>query len=201
MAAERDHRSRASRPWRALEGLLFSVGVLLLGYCGYVQLETYLYQRTENRALDRLLVPVDSRMEHALFAPPRPGEAFGRISIPALRVASVIVAGSDAKSLARAVGFIPGTALPGEGGNTGLAAHRDTFFRRLADIRVNDLVTVTTVTGSYDYLVQETQIVEPDDVWVLDPTPQPAVTLVTCYPFNYIGNAPRRFIVRATLRQ
>jgi sortase A len=203
MAAERRHTRFASWPWHALQVLMLGVAVILLGSWSYAQLATHFYQEAANRELDRLLIPVsaDGGVQPALFTRPRLGETFGRISISALGMSSVIVAGSDARSLARAVGFIPGTALPGEGGNTGLAAHRDTFFRRLEDIRINDVVTVNTAAGTFEYLVENTQIVDPEDVWVLDPTTHPTITLVTCYPFNFVGTAPQRFIVRAALRQ
>ena len=81
----------------------------------------------------------------------------------------------------------------------GLAGHRDTFFRRLRDIRADDLIRVVTPEGTFTYRVEGTQIVDPEDVWVLNQTAAPALTLVTCYPFTYIGSAPQRFIVRASL--
>jgi sortase A len=114
-------------------------------------------------------------------------------------VSAVVRAGSDSRTLRLAVGHIPGTALPGEPGNVGLAAHRDTFFRRLGEIREHDEVRIVTPEGTFSYRVQGTQVVNPSDVWVLDPTDAPALTLVTCYPFTYVGSAPRRFIVRAQL--
>lgn len=123
----------------------------------------------------------------------------GRIEIPRLGISAVVRAGSDARTLQLAVGHIPGTALPGETGNVGLAAHRDTFFRRLKDIRPDDIVRVVTPEGTFEYRVQRTNVVNPEDVWVLDPTEQPVLTLVTCYPFTYVGSAPQRFIVRAQL--
>ena len=108
-------------------------------------------------------------------------------------------AGSDARTLQLAVGHIPGTALPGEAGNVGLAGHRDTFFRRLQNIRPDDEIRLTTPDGFFTYRVRRTVIVQPRDVWVLDPTDEPTLTLVTCYPFSYVGSAPQRFIVRASL--
>lgn len=129
---------------------------------------------------------------------PRTSATIGRIEIPRLGVDAIVRSGDDAKTLRLAVGHIPGTALPGEG-NTGLAAHRDTFFRRLGSIKEGDEIRVVTPDGTYRYTVEHTQVVEPTDVWVLDPTEQPALTLVTCYPFRYIGAAPQRFIVRAQL--
>jgi sortase A len=114
-------------------------------------------------------------------------------------VSAVIRAGRDARTLELAVGYIPGTALPGEPGNVGLAGHRDTFFRKLRNINPDDEIRVTTRDGVFRYVVQRTSIVEPKDVWVLNATDYPALTLVTCYPFSYIGSAPQRFIVRAAL--
>src|SRR5699024_9744487 len=121
------------------------------------------------------------------------------IEIPRLRVSAVVLAGSDASTLRHSVGLIPGTALPGMAGNVGLAGHRDTFFRRLKDVQPDDEVIVTTERGVYRYRVEGTQVVNPSDVWVLDPTATPTLTLVTCYPFSYIGSAPQRFIVRAAI--
>jgi sortase A len=128
---------------------------------------------------------------------PARGSLIGRIEIPRLDVSAIIRAGSDSRTLRLAVGHIPGTAMPGEAGNIGLAAHRDTFFRRLSDIRADDDIRLVTPEGTYTFRVARTLIVEPSDVWVLDATGAPALTLVTCYPFTYIGSAPRRFIVRA----
>jgi LPXTG-site transpeptidase (sortase) family protein len=130
--------------------------------------------------------------------PPRRGAAIGRIEIPRLGVNAIVRAGSDARTLRLAVGHIPGTSMPGQG-NTGLAAHRDTFFRRLGSIEMGDEIRVVTPDGTFQYVVEETMVVNPTDVWVLDPTDEPALTLVTCYPFRFIGSAPQRFIVRAAL--
>ena len=131
---------------------------------------------------------------------PKPGSTVGRIEVPRLGLSAVIRAGIDARTLRLAVGYIPGTALPGEQGNLGLAGHRDTFFRKLRDINPGDEIRVTTKDGVFKYYVQRTTIVQPKDVWVLDPTKDPVLTLVTCYPFTYIGSAPKRFIVRAALQ-
>jgi sortase A len=198
---------RRTGPLRWLERLLLLIGIVALGYYTYVSAETALYQAYETRELDAILasVPVPEPKAASTVAPPvrRPppprGATIGKIEIPRLGVAAVGRAGSDARTLRLAVGHIPGTALPGEGGNIGLAAHRDTFFRRLGDIREGDDVRVVTPEGTYHYRVEGTKIVDPSDVWVLDPTDHPALTLVTCYPFRYVGSAPRRFIVRAHL--
>jgi sortase A len=193
-------RSRASR-W--LERLLFLIAAGCLGYYVYVYAEARLYQSFEDKEIDTILASGASPIASDRSAPrpaPANGSTIGRIEIPRLGVSAVIRAGSDARTLRLAVGYIPGTALPGENGNVGLAGHRDTFFRKLRDINPDDEIRVTTKEGVFRYFVQRTNIVQPSDVWVLNATGYPALTLVTCYPFSYIGSAPQRFIVRAALR-
>lgn len=192
------------RVWRNLERLLVVIGLVSLGYVGYVSLESRLYQAFENRELDAILASVPTQPPHAASSSahlrPRPlnGSTIGRIDIPRLGVSAVIRAGSDARTLRLAVGYVPGTALPGEIGNIGLAGHRDTFFRRLRDIRPDDEIRIVTPEGTFTFRVEGTSVVMPEDTWVLDATDVPTLTLVTCYPFTYIGSAPKRFIVRAT---
>jgi sortase A len=130
---------------------------------------------------------------------PGEGEALGRLEVPRLDVSVMVAQGVSDSTLRRSVGHIPGTALPGEMGNVGIAGHRDSFFRPLKDIRKNDTLTLTTLNGTYQYVVDSTRIVSPDDVQVLDPIGRPTLTLVTCYPFYYVGSAPKRFIVQAHL--
>ena len=121
----------------------------------------------------------------------------GLLDIPRLGVSVMVVEGVGSKSLRRAAGHIPGTALPGQPGNAGISAHRDTFFRPLRNIRRNDVITINTVLGEYRYRVVSTRIVSPSDVEVLDSGDEEVLTLVTCYPFYFVGAAPDRFIVRA----
>lgn len=109
----------------------------------------------------------------------------------------MVMEGIDSRTLRHAVGHIPGTALPGLQGNVGIAGHRDTFFRELQSLRKEDEITLTTLHGSYRYRVDSTLVVEPREIWVLKDTGEAILTLVTCYPFNYVGPAPQRFIVRA----
>ncbi len=127
---------------------------------------------------------------------PREG-VVGRIEIPRIGVRAMILEGTSTRALRRAVGHIEGTALPGEPGNVGLAGHRDTFFAGLKNIRTDDVIRVKTLEGTFDYVVESIRIVGPQDVEVLSATTQAALTLVTCYPFNYVGSAPRRYVVRA----
>ena len=188
---------RHSRVWRALERIFLVVGLVSLGYFAYVVAETYLYQALENRELDAILSSGPAPTVHVSRPRPAPGSMIGRIEIPRLGVSAIIRAGSDARTLRLAVGHIPGTAFPGESGNIGLAGHRDTFFRRLRDIRVDDEIRIVTPEETYAFRVERTSVVKPRDTWVLNETPAPALTLVTCYPFTYVGSAPDRFIVRA----
>jgi sortase A len=196
-------RRRRGLLW--LERLLLIVGILSLGYYSYVSAESYLYQAYENRELDAILASAPPRTATVAAAIPRPrpvnGQAIGRLEIPRLGVSVVVRAGSDARTLQLAVGHIPGTALPGDRGNVGLAGHRDTFFRRLRDIQPDDEIRMTTPEGTFRYHVERTLIVQPQDVWVLDASSDPVLTLVTCYPFTYVGSAPERFIVRASLER
>ncbi len=138
--------------------------------------------------------------ERDLVSPPTPvsrGATIGRLEIPRLDLSVMVVEGDDDATLARAVGHLPGTSLPWEQGNAVLAGHRDTFFRPLKDLREGDQIRMTTTRGTFEYRVTRTQIVQPDDVSVLAPSQTRALTLVTCYPFVYIGRAPQRFIIHA----
>ena len=121
------------------------------------------------------------------------------LRIPKIRLEAAVLAGTDNQTLDRAVGHIEDTAKPGTDGNSGLAGHRDGFFRGLKDIAPGDTIELETIEGKDIYRVERTWVVNPEEVWVLDPTPARAITLVTCYPFYFIGAAPQRFIVRAVL--
>jgi sortase A len=193
-------RSASSRVIAWLESVLFVAGIACLGYYAYVAIEARLYQELENRELDIILstAPTVPQSPGRVRPPqPLPGSVIGRIEIPRLGVSTIIRAGSDAKTLQLAVGHIPGTALPGEVGNIGLAGHRDTFFRRLRNIRAADDIRLVTTSGTFVFKVNTLTVVSPKDTWVLNPTRTPTLTLVTCYPFTYIGSAPQRFIVHA----
>ncbi|HEY7575910.1 MAG TPA: class D sortase, partial [Thermoanaerobaculia bacterium] len=119
------------------------------------------------------------------------------LRIPRARVEVPVLQGTDAASLNRGVGWIAGTARPGEAGNVGIAGHRDGFFRGLKDIAAGDALELETTAGREKYAVADIRIVDPKEVSVLRPTSEDTVTLVTCYPFYFVGDAPRRYIVRA----
>ena len=128
---------------------------------------------------------------------PRPA-AYGRIEIPRLGLRAIIKEGGDDKTLARAVGLIPGSAHPGETGNTVLAAHRDTFFWPLREVEVNDRIRLVVPPNTYEYRVDSVRVVEPTETSVLQSKGVEELTLVTCYPFRWVGPAPERFVVSAT---
>ena len=121
----------------------------------------------------------------------------GRLVIPRLQLSSIVREGADGRTLRLTLGHIRGTALPGQSGNVGVAGHRDSLFRGLRNIEKNDMIRFETLAGNYSYQVEDTRIVSPRDVSVLRMTNYPELTLVTCYPFYYIGSAPQRFIVKA----
>jgi sortase A len=120
------------------------------------------------------------------------------LEIPSLQLQVPVLEGTDDLTLDRAVGHISGTASPGESGNIGIAGHRDGFFRVLKDIQVGDAIQLQSKRGTSHYLVDEIQIVPPDNISVLEPRTRPSLTLVTCYPFYFVGSAPSRYIVHAT---
>jgi sortase A len=131
-------------------------------------------------------------------APPvRLGDVVGELEIPRLQVSVMVFEGDDSAILKRGAGHIPGTALPAGSGNIGIAAHRDTYFRPLRGIRANDVISLKTAAGASRYAVTELEIVKPSDIGVLAQAPGRDLTLVTCYPFFYVGSAPERFIVHA----
>lgn len=173
------------------------IGLLALSYVGFALLDARLYQAEQARRFDRALKETNlARAESPAIAVSE-GSTLGRIEIGAVGLTAMVLEGTDEGTLRRAVGHIRGTPLPGQRGNVALAGHRDTFFRGLRKIRVNDEITLTTLSGSYRYRVDSTKVVKPEETEVLEDNGDDILTLVTCYPFNFVGSAPRRFIVRA----
>jgi len=183
---------------KSIERILFGLGFLILFWCAWRSTEARVYQATHEARFEERPKPAGRGEAPPRRAPLREGEALGRIEIPRLGLAAVIAEGEGESTLRLAVGHIPGTALPGEDGNVGLAGHRDGFFRPLARIRLHDEIRLTVERGrSFVYRVESTAVVDATDVSVLAPQSEDCLTLVTCYPFGYIGPAPRRFVVRA----
>lgn len=130
---------------------------------------------------------------------PKKGESVGTLTIPALNRTLPVIEGTDAKQLAKGVGHYAGSVLPGEADNCVLSGHRDTVFRRLNKVKVGDPLIVQTSAGTFTYRVRGTRIVHKDDKTVIVPTDHAVLTLTTCYPFNYVGSAPDRYIISADL--
>jgi len=149
---------------------------------------------------DRSAATIPSEPAGGSVAHGNAGHAIAILRIPKLRLEVPVLDGTDAITLNRGVGRIRGTALPGEGGNIAIAGHRDGFFRRLKDIHAGDEIELLAAQRTDIYIVDRIVIVDPDDTSVLENGATPALTLVTCYPFHYIGNAPRRFVVEASLK-
>jgi sortase A len=187
-------RNSAGKLVRWSRNVLLAAAAGMLGYCGFVLADTWMYQRQASQLFDRNHLQV--------AAVPSPGidaanGLLGRMEIPRLGVSVIVAEGTDERTLRRAGGHIAGTSLPGQRGNVGIAGHRDTLFRPLRNIRRNDVITLTTLAGEYRYRVTSTEIVSPADVTVLESDGHEILTLVTCYPFYFVGPAPDRFIVRA----
>lgn len=199
-------RSRSLLRWAS--NLFLVAGIAALAISCFVWTEARLFQA---RAMRQLNLEVNASMVRVppgegspvlekLITASRPVKSdalIGRLKIDRLGVSVVVLQGVEDNTLRIAAGHVPDTALPGPSGNVAIAAHRDTFFRPLRNIRKNDVISLETPAGSYQYKVEATWIVNPERVEVLNPTPYPALTLITCYPFYFVGNAPDRFIVRA----
>jgi LPXTG-site transpeptidase (sortase) family protein len=171
--------------------MLVGIGCLALLASGGVLLWARLFQ--EQQALVLPAIPTVERKA----APPAAGQLLGLLQVPRLELSSVVIEGDDSAALLLAVGHLSDTPLPWHEGNSVLAAHRDTFFRPLKGIRQGDVIRFTTADAELEYVVRQLRVVEPTAVEVLDSTPSPTLTLITCFPFDYIGSAPKRFIVTA----
>jgi sortase A len=190
-----------------LQYVLLVLGILALSYFSTALIEARTYQKS---ALQQLTAERSAARGPAKTASPASGRSaenagtgsggslpFGQLEIPRIHLSAMVAEGSSPGVLRRALGHIPGTALPGQAGNMAIAGHRDTFFRHLGRLQPGDVIELNTAHGRYQYAVKFTEIVGPEDTQVLRPGSGKSLTLVTCYPFYYVGPAPRRFIVRA----
>jgi sortase A len=181
------------RSWRIAESIFLIAGLGLLDWYIWIRAGSVLNQANASRVFrseQRQGLPATSQR-------PRPDEVLGSLRVPRLGIDAMVREGDDEATLADSVGHLPSSPLPGAPGNVALAGHRDTFFWPLRKIRVNDLVTFATLRGTFEYQVESLRIVLPDDVSVLQAAAEPTLTLVTCYPFSWVGSAPKRFIVQA----
>jgi len=213
------HPTRIALFLRWSQYFFFVVGVLALSYCATVLLDKWLFQAYQTWRFERALKDAQTSartIQQPASSPLLPAQAeadraraesFGidglagsplaRIEISSIGLAAMIMEGVDGRTLRHALGHIPGTPLPGQQGNVAIAGHRDTFFRGLRNIRKDDEITLTTLNGTYRYRVDSTRVVAPEHTEVLDDSGEAILTLVTCYPFYFVGSAPKRFIVHA----
>ena len=170
--------------------ILLYIGIACLGMYGYFTVQAWWHQAELE---DEMYSPLPAMVVRPGHAPPRhlkEGDLFGRLQIPRLNLSVMVMEGDTNTILRLGAGHVPGTPLA-------IAGHRDTFFRPLKDIQLSDTIRFTTPDGTTEYRVISTKIVSPNDTWVLDENSPDTLTLVTCYPFYYIGPAPKRFIVQA----
>lgn len=206
-------RPRLRNAFRWSEALLWIVGCSALAYCTYAVIGAKIMQARLSHLLERdrhlqthgeisAQVNAEESKPHA-SASNRSGrkELVGRLEIPRIGLSAMVLEGDSAQTMRLGLGHIPGTSNPGQPGNIGIAGHRDTFFRPLRRIDKGDDVIVETAARTYRYRVSSIEIVEPQNIWVLSQENKDELTLITCYPFSYIGAAPKRFVVHAEVQQ
>jgi sortase A len=192
------HEHRDALQW--LQRLAVAVGVTCLAWAGMVTLQATLHDRQQRSLFEQQRVA--SGTSEASSTPPpstmQPSNGLiGLLEIPRLGFSEIVMHGDDDDTLTLAIGHLPDTPLPWQPGNSARAGHREGRFRPLKDIRIGDRITIATRQGNLHYVLRETKIVTPDDLSVLAPTDARTLTLITCYPFSYVGKAPRRFILKA----
>ena len=191
--------------------LFLWLGLALLICAGGTAAYSGIYQQYQSWKFERAVVnaKAENMPQHAaapkrgeapLLQEPaglREGDVVGNLHIPRIGLSVIILQGIETGTLILGAGHVPGTPLPGSDGNVAIAAHRDTFFRRLNAILVDDRIQFATVHGTYDYVVDLTEIVDPEDTRVMESRGRSELTLITCYPFYFVGSAPERFVVHA----
>jgi len=174
-----------------LRGFFGTCTVLMLGAFAFFTMQRHTHQEQAEVILESRQGAPQGTSEAGPEGP------LGRLDVPRLKLSAVVEEGVGEDVLAVSIGHVPGTALPGSAGNAAFAAHRDTFFRPLKDLRLHDEINYTTAKGTYRYRVAGWKIVDPSRVDVLQPDGKPRLTLITCYPFYFVGHAPKRFVVEA----
>ncbi len=201
-AESRWRRNPRKTALRAVEVCLWVVALACLGFCSIAYGGAAIHQAREKAILASLransAAHADVRSGIRATSLRAPGEVLlGLIEIPRLDTSAIVEEGVSTGTLWKAVGHLPGTALPGQPGNAVLAGHRDTYFSGLGDLKAGDLVSFKSPTATYSYRVEFARVVEPDDDSVLSASKEGTLTLITCYPFHYIGSAPQRYVVTA----
>jgi sortase A len=182
---------------RWTRSFFFLLGGLTISYVGLMLVHARNYQHFANNVLEQQMHAEGQRSVSPSRSAVMEGDVLGRIEIPRLGMMVAILQGTTLETLGAGVGHIEGTALPGDPGNIGIAGHRDSYFRGLKNIRTGDEIRIQTTTNLMRYEVDKVTVVSPDDTSVLAPSARSAITLVTCYPFHFIGAAPQRFVVHA----
>jgi len=176
---------------------MLAAGVALLSLVAAATLQAKLYQGHAKQLLqDEIQRAIVSKVTR-LNTQTKEDDVLGRLDIPRIGVSVAVLQGTGSRTLRLGVGHIESTSFPWDSGNIGIAGHRDTFFRPLRDIRKRDEIQLQTAEGLFHYQVDWIKVVTPDDVSVLAPSTESVLTLVTCYPFQFLGAAPKRLIVRA----
>ena len=188
-----------SSVWGSAQRLLLWLGIAILAYAGGTVAYVDAYQRYQSWKFEQdLATTADVKTEFAEdTADLREGDVIGRLDVPRFGISVIVLQGIAENTLTVGAGHVPETPLPGAAGNIVIAAHRDTFFRKLDGIRPGDRIQVATLRGSYEYIVDSTEVVDPDDIQVMESRGRSELTLITCYPFYLVGPAPKRFIVHA----
>jgi sortase A len=200
-------RTSGRRLFRGIHVVTLVAGTLLLAWPAFVLVRSSFVQWEGSREIDRALAASkESAREHPTGAMaarakiqhnvPR-GTVLAKFEIPRLQISLVVLEGTDLPTLDKSIGHVDDTAMPGEFGNIAIAGHRNTHFKKLEWIRKGDEILLETPQDQYRYHVESVRLVSPDNVEVLDESLGPAVTLITCFPFEYVGHAPERFVVRA----
>jgi sortase A len=180
---------------RAAYYVLLTGAACGLGYAGFVIADSHAYQAVEQSRFEHV---TQSNVSHnEVRRPLVEGGTLGEMEVPRLGLKVTFVQGDSPRILRRAVGHIAGTAQPGDSGNVVLTGHRDTFFRPLRNIQRGDTITLKTFDGDFQYEVESTAVVASTDTGVLRPSAGRTLTLITCFPFYYVGPAPKRFVVLA----
>ncbi len=190
-----DARALTRRALRAAYYAFLVTGIMAIAYAGCAVIYRYWYQSAQTSRFERVIASPEPLLIEP--APIADGGVIGEIEVPRLGLKAIVVQGDSEKLLRGAVGHLPETALPGQAGNIALAGHRDGLFRPLRNVLPGDTITLKTQDREFQYQVEWTAIVPPTAVQVIQPTSEPSLTLVTCFPFYYVGAAPKRFIVRA----
>jgi len=190
-------------PWRTLQRTSFWLGAAALVYAGGTVAHGAIAQRQASRIFDARVAAASARpVTDGSAAVDTPldlseGAPIGRLDVLRVGISVIVLQGVDETTLVSGAGHVPGTPSPGGDGNVVIAAHRDTFFRKLEGVMAGDHIRITTTRGRYEYVIDSTEIVDPEDTRVMESRARNELTLLTCYPFYFVGSAPKRFVVHA----